>query len=164
VRLSDDGNWNQRLVVETPLGQLTLFNVHPAVPLLHADGPGAFGLSIVYDTTQRSTEVTRLVELVDGAAGPILVTGDFNLSEYSQDYRLLQARLEDAYRIAGWGFGHTFPRAGAFAKSLPAPWPVVRLDYVWYSSELRAVAADVGPSGGSDHHAVVVRLVQADGQ
>jgi vancomycin resistance protein VanJ len=164
LRLSEGGNWNQRLVVETPLGQVTLFNVHPAVPDLRADGPGPLGLRIVYDSTRRSTEVARLVELVDGAGGPVLVTGDFNLSEYSRDYRSLQARLGDAYRTAGWGFGHTFPRAGSFPKSLPAPWPVVRLDYVWHSPELRPIAAHVGPSGGSDHHAVVVRLEPVDGR
>ena len=162
VRLSDDGNWNQRLVVETPLGQLTLLNVHPAVPSLRAEGLGPFGLPIVYDTARRSTEVARLLELVDGAAGPVLVTGDFNLSDIAGTTGCA-GRLGDAYRSAGWGFGHTFPRVGSFPQSLPAPWPVVRLDYVWHSPELRPVAAHVGPSGGSDHHAVVVRLVQADG-
>ena len=58
------------------------------------------------------------------------MTDDFNLSEYSQDYRSPQAGLGDADRTAGRGFGHTFPRAGSFPKDLPAPWPVVRLDYV----------------------------------
>lgn len=164
LRLSDGGNWSQRLLVQTPLGPLTLFNVHPAVPTVRADGQGPLGLPIAYDTTRRSAEVARLVELVDGAGGPVLVTGDFNLSEYSRDYRLLRARLGDAYRAAGWGFGHTFPRAGSFPKSLPAPWPVVRLDYVWHSPELRPIAAHVGPSGGSDHRAVVVRLESVDGR
>ena len=77
------------------------------------------------------------------------MTGDFNLSEYSRDYQLLQARLGDAYRTAGWGFGHTFPRVGTFPKSLPAPWPVVRLDYVWHSPELRPVAAQSAPAGAA---------------
>ena len=164
LRLSEGGNWNQHLVVEAPLGRLTLFNVHPAVPRLHAEGPGPFGLPIVYDTARRSAEVARLVELVDGADGPVIVTGDFNLSEYGRDYRLLQLRLGDAYRSAGGGFGHTFPRAGSFPRNLPAPWPVVRLDYVWHSPDLQPLAADVGPSGGSDHRSVVVRLEKAEGR
>ena len=70
LRLSEGGNWNQRLVVETPQGPLTLFNVHPAVPSLRAEGPGPFGLPIIYDTARPEHRVARLVELLDGAAGP----------------------------------------------------------------------------------------------
>jgi vancomycin resistance protein VanJ len=163
LQLVEEGNWGQRLVVETPFGPITHFNVHPKVPrLVHSvAGFGPLRLPIDYDSSQRSAEVQQLTELLDQTDGAVLMTGDFNLSEYSRDYRLLRERLEDGYRGAGWGFGLTFPRRGSFPKALPAPWPVVRLDYVWHSADLEPIAAWVGPSGGSDHRSVVVRFTRA---
>ena len=162
-RLSEGGNWSQRMVVDAPIGGVTLFNVHPAVPRLvwSERGLGPLRLLIGYDTERRSAEVGRLTELVDTVRGPLLVMGDFNMTEYSRDYRRVAERLADAYPAVTPGFGHTFPRLGSFPSALPAPWPVVRLDYVWHSAELRPLSAHVGPSGKSDHHPVVVRLAPA---
>ena len=162
-RLSQGPNLAQRMVVDAPIGSVTLFNVHPYVPrLVWSDrGLGPLRLPTGYNTSQRSAEISQLLDLVDGTTGPRLVTGDFNMSEYSADYRRMRARLGDAYREVGYGFGHTFPRFGAFPRALPAPWPVLRLDYVWHSAELRPLTAQVGPSGGSDHHPVIVRFGRA---
>jgi vancomycin resistance protein VanJ len=164
-QLSEGGNWGQRTVVETPGGALTLFNVHPTIPRLvwSARRLGPLRLPIGYDSALRSAEIRRLIDLLDAVDGPLLVLGDFNMTEYSADYRLVRGSLGDAYRAVGWGFGHTFPRLGSFPRSLPAPWPVLRLDYVWHSSELRPLSAHVGPSGRSDHHPVIVRLADHAG-
>ena len=111
-----------------------------------------------YDTARRNAEVRRLTEIVDSVRGPLLVTGDFNMTEYSADYHAMRARLGDAFRAAGRGLGLTFPRPRSYPRELPAPWPVVRLDYVWHSEELRPLDAHVGSSGGSDHRPVIVRV------
>ena len=151
------------MVVETPIGSITLFNVHPHVPVLRRSrcGIGPIRLPIRFDAERRHRDVRRLVTLLDGADGPLLVLGDFNMSEHSADYRLVSTRLADAFVEVARGFGHTFPRVGALPRNLPVPWPMLRLDYVWHSPELRPRSARVGPSGGSDHHSVVVRLTRA---
>ena len=165
IQLSDGKHLVQRLAVDAPGGPLTLFNIQLPLPrfVWSEQRLGPLRLPIGYDSEPRSAEIRRLTDLVDGTAGPVLVMGDFNMTEYSPDYRRMRARLGDAYRAVGQGFGHTFPRFGSFPRRLPAPWPVLRLDYVWHSAELRPLAAHVGPSGRSDHHPVVVRFARADG-
>lgn len=162
--LADGEHWVQQMAVDAPIGTLTLFNIQTPIPRLGLGERhlGPLPLPSGYDTEPRSADIRRLVELVDTVRGPLVVMGDFNMTEYSADYRLLRARLGDAYRSVGWGFGHTFPRFGAFPKALPAPWPLLRLDYVWYTPDLRPLAADVGPSGRSDHHPVIVRLARSE--
>ena len=161
-QLSDGGNWGQRVEIEAPTGSFTLINVHPGVP--HLVRSHVAGLLPVpgYDTAKRNAEVHRLTELVDGVRGPLVVAGDFNMTEYSSDYHAMRARLGDAFRGAARGFGFTFPRPWSFPRELPAPWPVVRLDYVWHSGELVPVDAHVGSSGGSDHRPVIVRFAPAE--
>ena len=165
-QLSDGRHWAQRMTVDAPGGALTLFNIQLPLPrfVWSEQRLGPFRLPIGYDSEPRSAEIRRLTDLLDAVAGPVLVMGDFNMSEYSPDYRRMRARLGDAYRAVGRGFGHTFPRLGSFPRRLPAPWPLLRLDYVWHSAELRPLSAHVGPSGRSDHYPVVVRLTRVDGR
>ena len=113
-----------------------------------------------FNTRWRRDDIHRLVDVLEQVAGPMLVVGDFNMTEYSPDYHLIRARLVDAYRAVGWGFGHTYPSFLSFPKPLPAPWPVVRLDYVWLSRQLEPISARLGRSDGSDHHPVIVRFAR----
>lgn len=157
--LSGVGHWAQRMTVDAPDGPLTLFNVHPIVPRFRRSAPRwPLLVPIKLDTARRRAEIRRLIRLVEGEAGPLLVVGDFNMTEYSHDYRLMRMRLSDAYVGAGQGLGLTFPSPMSFPTNLPSPWPVVRIDYVWHSPELRPIWARVDRGGGSDHRPVVVRL------
>lgn len=158
-RLSERGHWAQRMVVEAPSGQVTLLNIHTRIPRLVWSRPlGLLRWPTGFDAGLRHAEVGELVRVLDGVAGPLLVLGDFNLTERNADYRAMRARLGDAYCGVGRGLGHTFPRVFAFPRALPAPWPLLRLDYVWHSAEFRPIAAYVGRSGGGDHHPVIVRF------
>jgi len=82
--------------------------------------------------------------------GPVLVLGDFNMSDQSTVYGRMAAVLGDAFREAGWGFGFTIPNA-VQRRSLALPGPLVRIDYIFHSKEWLAEAAAVGCRGGSDH-------------
>jgi vancomycin resistance protein VanJ len=155
------GHWSQRMVVEAPSGPLTLFNVHTRIPRLCWERRcGLAGVLPTFSAERCREDVRRLARLLDEVDGPLLVMGDFNMTEYSAHYRLVRARLTDAYRAVGWGFGHTFPRLGSFPHGLPVPWPMVRLDYVWHSAHFRPLSARLGRAGGSDHHPVIVRLAR----
>ena len=163
-RLSDHGHWCHRAIVDAPAGPLTVFSIRTPVPRVPRPPRRRGSLRLVagFQPWRRRIEILRLLDMVRHARRPVVVAGDFNLTEYSPDYQLLRSELGDAYRAVGPGFGHTFPRIGSFPSALPAPWPVLRLDYVWYSPELRPVAARLGHAGGSDHLPVVVRFVRIE--
>ena len=153
-------HWCQHLVVDAPGGRLTLFNVHTKIPRLRRSRRliGRFVVPVSFHAERRFVEVHRLCELLDATAGPLLALGDFNMTERSQDHACIARRLTDSYRLVGRGLGHTFPAWLTFPAGLPLPFPVLRLDHVWHSEHFRTVAARVGPSAGSDHHSVIVRL------
>lgn len=88
---------------------------------------------------------------------PCLLVGDLNTTDQSRAYDALsRAGLVDAWAEAGKGWSPTFPVAGRYLH-LPVP-PVVRIDYVWHSSELEACSYAAGPDAGSDHLPVQVEL------
>ncbi len=110
------------------------------VPLEHAAlslvGPAASEIDVLAKRTM--------------ASSPSLLVGDFNKTPFSLVYRQLRRHgLLDAFHEVGSGFGFTFPVFGRFLK-LPLP-PLVRIDYVWHTPDLRAIRCRTGPDGGSDH-------------
>ena len=104
---------------------------------------------------------SQMTELQDRYVRPVvgsqLVTGDFNQTEWSHPYERITALLTDSFAESGRGLGHTYPsdlEVSRYAVRLP----LVRIDYVFHSPDLAAVAARVGPDGGSDHLPVIVDL------
>ncbi len=95
-------------------------------------------------------------------SGPVLVLGDFNMSDQTRAYSALTSRLRDAYREAGSGFGFTFP-VGLRLDGQVVPGPLVRIDYIFHSAALRATRAHVGCRGSSDHCYVVADLYAVGG-
>jgi endonuclease/exonuclease/phosphatase family metal-dependent hydrolase len=84
------------------------------------------------------------------ASSPSLLVGDFNKTPFSLLYRRLRRHgLLDAFQEVGSGVGFTFPVFGRFL-GLPLP-PLVRIDYVWHTPDLRAIRCRTAPDGGSDH-------------
>jgi endonuclease/exonuclease/phosphatase (EEP) superfamily protein YafD len=98
---------------------------------------------------RRAAEVAFLREELRGLNEPALLLCDCNLTDTSQAHAQLSAILTDSFREAGWGLRNTND-----ATSLP----MQRIDYVWHSAGIVAIAADVGHAGGSDHLPVIVRL------
>lgn len=158
-------HWCQRVVVAAPGGPLTLLNVHTKIPRLRRSRVvcGRLAVPTSFSAARRLAEVRHLCELIDATAGPLLAMGDFNMTERSEDHALIARRLTDAYRVAGRGLGHTFPAWLKFPAGLPLPFPALRLDHVFHSEHFRTLSARVGPSAGSDHHAVIARLARRVG-
>ena len=110
------------------------------VPLEHA----AFSL-----VSPAATEIDLLAKR-SMESSPSLLVGDFNKTPFSLLYRRLRRHgLLDAFQEVGRGFGFTFPVFGRYL-GLPLP-PLVRIDYVWHTPDLRAIRCRTGPDGGSDH-------------
>jgi endonuclease/exonuclease/phosphatase (EEP) superfamily protein YafD len=132
------------------LPPFTLYSAHPP--------PGSWAIQ----ANTPDQPVRNVDDLLAWAAAeplPVIMAGDFNMTDQSTNYRFMRERFADAFREAGWGLGITWPNGyGNFlTRLLP---PILRIDYVFYDpSAFHAVEAHVIPdSGGSDHFPVVTTL------
>jgi endonuclease/exonuclease/phosphatase (EEP) superfamily protein YafD len=125
----------------------TFYNVHPPSP----------GLTV--DTRYRSLEITDLLDRFAGETTPLIVVGDFNLTDQSNDYARLTEVLTDSFREAGEGLGLTFPNLGYANPLLGAAPPIIRIDYIFHDHHWRSLASRVYESSGmSDHYPVISTL------
>lgn len=73
---------------------------------------------------------------------PKIIMGDWNMRPNSKPWRKLTETLQDAWNVSGNGTGFTYPSQR----------PRSRLDYIFVSSELQVVKAEVmTQSAASDH-------------
>ena len=154
-RLSqDEGCWAQQCVLDIDGYQVTVLNVHPRSPPLRGFHP--FGLPLGIPTgfanQGRDADVRDLLSRLEGIDGPLVLTGDFNLTDQQSLYAPLARYLRDAHRESGWGMGFTFTRFPHIGL------PTWRIDYVFHSLDLVALSTTVGDYGGSDHRPVIARL------
>lgn len=91
---------------------------------------------------------------------PVIVAGDFNMTDETQDYYSVQQVLQDAFLKSGLGFGFTWPH-GFFAKriNMKLSYPVCRIDYIWHSKDWDARSSLVLEAAESDHLPVAAELV-----
>jgi vancomycin resistance protein VanJ len=138
----------------------TVVVAHPPPPRLRKSG-------IVFDPGTVA-QIDRLAEITTAAPSALLL-GDFNMTSRHSSYaQLTMAGLVDAYLTAGAGHGSTFPlRPGRMRRFnhrmswVPLP-SFARVDFIWHTVDLSAVAAWVERGAGSDHRPVFARLVWRD--
>jgi endonuclease/exonuclease/phosphatase (EEP) superfamily protein YafD len=144
----------QRVVLELDGRPIVLYNAHPIQPIR----PNGF--------VMRAEEISDLLRRAAQETLPVILAGDFNMSDQSSDYSRLAAQYQDTYRAVGWGLGLTFPAevpyfgGGQYAHPIFqfVP-PLVRLDYVFHDASFTSLSAQVWPeAGGSDHLPVVAAL------
>ena len=131
--------------------QVHVFVVHLSANLFFEHSFSEFVPLVSERFGQRAAEVARLREEIASLGEPVLLMCDCNLTETSGAYHRLDEFLDDSFREAGWGFGHTLhPPA--------VPIPIQRIDYIWHSDDFVALEAFVGQKGDSDHWPVVAKL------
>jgi endonuclease/exonuclease/phosphatase family metal-dependent hydrolase len=152
-------------VIDTPLGPIAFYNVHPISPRqgMWSLRNGGFRSAIRGGTLFDEERSQRLrtdghlldlqVELFAANARketiPVIIGGDTNMTGLSPGLAQL-AGFDDGFVKAGWGFGYTFP-SGRKA------W--MRLDRIFASPSLRFVGFQVGKHAwASDHLCVVADL------
>lgn len=154
----------QRHVVELPAGRVAFYNVHPISPrgalnihrfrhVLHAFRSGQAinresVAALEYNVELRRRQIEGVSRLARAEPGPVILAGDFNLPYLSQVFHSNLDVFQDGFRVAGAGFGYTFP----------ARFPWMRLDRVLASYQLRIVDFEVGCAGLSDHRCVVAEI------
>jgi vancomycin resistance protein VanJ len=126
---------------------ITVICAHPPPPLSFK----AFNYK-----SSRSVAINEIIQIAS-QSHPVLVMGDFNISDQSTIYKLIpESGLKDTFREAGWGFGPTWPvRFHGFRHFSP----VVRLDYIWHSKEFMPISIKVGQGAISDHLPVIADLI-----
>lgn len=125
-----------RLTVEAPTGAFVLYAVHALNPL------------------SESTFADQL-EWVDGLRAaaaaeelPVVMAGDFNMSDRQLGYRRMTGDLRDAVTAAGWGHS-TYPD-GIWAPLL------LRIDHVFVPQDWCAARSRTVDVPGSDHDGLEV--------
>jgi len=126
-----------RYTLDTPLGRLDVFNVHPVSP---RDG-------FERDQTDlRRAQATAVAALARTSTNPVIIAGDTNLPSRSGILADTLGQFQDGFDEVGRGFGYTFPAHTRFA------W--MRIDRIFANRKLRFLSFDVGARHGSDHYAV----------
>lgn len=158
---------HQRVVIDVEGQHIVIYNVHPT-------HPGMTGHAF-FDPSQRRREIADLLQRIESETLPVLMLGDFNLTDLSSEYSQITETLTDTYRTVGYGMGFSFPDMREanvldslrilpenFPDHLPTPL-FLRLDYVFHSEEFIGVNAYIHhTSGGSDHRPLVVELALGD--
>lgn len=137
---------HQRVELEIDGQTLILYNVHTVHP-----GMGG-GRDKLFVPTPRNREISSILEETRAETGLVMMAGDFNMPELSDDYHHIvhDYGFVDAYRLRSWGLGHTFTYGLV---------PFLRLDYVFLQPGIDAAEIEVWPSSaGSDHRPVVATL------
>lgn len=146
----DAGHRFQRAVVHLSGRRPTLFNVHAPTPFDSSPNLAEslpFSTVLSYDAGERGRVLAALLDLFAGTQGPLVVLGDFNLSDFEAAYREVAAQLTNVYRATTPGFGFTLSNRGRIL-----PFPFLRIDHLWMGGSVRpaAVGVDCRPTG-SDH-------------
>ncbi|MGB7337979.1 MAG: endonuclease/exonuclease/phosphatase family protein [Phototrophicaceae bacterium] len=154
-----DGRLAVRAVVDLDGQALTIYGVHLNVPRgtkHHGNivtGIDTLDFILRYDESNRNAQIYNLVERIRNEQHPVILAGDFNTSHTSPILGNLSAiGMVDAFRAVGTGWGMTWSHQ-------PPALPLIRIDYVWASSDFIARRFHLGGfmgADGSDHLPLVV--------
>jgi endonuclease/exonuclease/phosphatase (EEP) superfamily protein YafD len=153
----EDSYWvadlgQQRVVLDVGGTRVTLYNVHPPHPFVATEK----GMRV--DVRRRSGVTDDILRRAASDTAPVILAGDFNMTDQTEVYAHVAAWYRDTYREVGWGLGFTFPEPLDSGLRSLVP-PLARIDYIFHDETVLSLAARVWPtSGGSDHHPVWVQL------
>jgi endonuclease/exonuclease/phosphatase (EEP) superfamily protein YafD len=153
-----------RYLLQSPLGAVTIYNVHPISPrdgldALHGQGlrqellsgrlfRGAAASVIESNAELRAAQVRAFATAAAAESGPVIIAGDTNLPGLSPLLENL-SRFHDGFADAGWGLGYTYPNDNRL-------W--MRIDRIFTNDALRFVDFQVGQSKASDHLCVFAEI------
>jgi vancomycin resistance protein VanJ len=141
----------QKSVVQTTAGPVTVYNVHFLRTVLRRS----------HNWQELHDEINGLVlNEIAATSGPVILGGDFNMTDQTQTYRDISKVLKNAHWEAGSGFGFTFPTSSRRIKRKLRLPPLVRIDHLFFNQELLSYAAQtLDDSGGSDHLPIVSEFI-----
>ncbi|MEG4089165.1 endonuclease/exonuclease/phosphatase family protein [Microcoleus sp. Pol12B4] len=164
LHLAGHPETQQRTIIKFNEQEVVIYNMQATGPWLSRYKKLRFLKIPVYKYDKRSPEIQDLVQRVERETLPVIVAGDFNMTDETQDYDRVQKVMQDSFRKSGFGFGFTWPHGwelNLLVKS--ANWrlnyPVCRIDYIWYSKHWGAKSSSVLEATESDHLPVAAELI-----
>lgn len=155
-----------RFVVETPLGPVTVFNLHTVSPRggfsqLRGRGlrreimsgrivSGSAAFEIEKTAALRVLQVRAVAERAQRERGPTLIVGDSNLPLRSAARARYLGDFQDGFAEAGLGLGYTYP----------SRLRLMRIDLLLANDQLSFERVEVGTGRGSDHLSVFGDVVR----
>jgi endonuclease/exonuclease/phosphatase (EEP) superfamily protein YafD len=151
----------QAVQVNVGARSYVLYNVHlePTNVLDYIEIGAPIAEEVEASFRTREQQARWLAADIADRQGPVIVVGDFNMTDQSDAYTILARHLYDSHHAVGWGLGHTFPAYAGNFRGLPIIPRQMRLDMIFYSEDFVALTSRVSFSHGeSDHLPVLAQL------
>jgi len=97
---------------------------------------------------RRPRQVVQILSSIEDSPVETLVCGDFNDTPLSYTYHKLCKGHKDSFVEAGKGFGSSYYFL----------WPLLRIDYILYSTDYEALSHRTAHLRYSDHYPVIARI------
>ena len=164
LHLAGHRETQQRAIIKFNQQEVVIYNMQATGPWLKISKKLGFIKIPVYKYDKRSPEIQDLVQRVERETLPVIVAGDFNMTDETQDYDRLQKVMQDAFRKSGWGFGFTWPHGWELKflvkrSNWRLNYPVFRIDYIWYPKHWGAKSSSVLEATESDHLPIAAELI-----
>ncbi|UNU24109.1 endonuclease/exonuclease/phosphatase family protein [Microcoleus vaginatus] len=164
LHLAGHPETQQRAIIKFNEQEVVIYNMQATGPWLKLSKKWRFLKIPVYKYDKRSPEIQDLVQRVERETLPVIVAGDFNMTDETQDYDSVQKVLQDSFRKSGFGFGFTWPHGWELKLLVKSSnwrlnYPVCRIDYIWYSKHWGAKSSSVLEATESDHLPVGAELI-----
>lgn len=117
---------------------MTLINTHPTIPLTRS----------LCDA--RNEQLESVAAIVNQAPGAVILTGDLNISLWSQPYRALEDSTGLRNTRRGFGIQPTWPTFMPFA--------MIPIDHALVSDDIAVIETRSGARIGSDHLPLIVEV------
>ncbi len=88
---------------------LESLKIHPTVGTFEAEVGKRMWNRMANAFAKQQLQVAKIKQLIQHSPYPVMLCGDMNNSAFSYAYHELTEELQDAFSIAGEGFGKTFP-------------------------------------------------------
>ena len=164
LHLAGHRETQQRAIIKFNEQEVVIYNMQATGPWFKISKKLGFIRIPVYKYGLRSPEIQDLVQRVDRETLPVIVAGDFNMTDETQDYDRVQEVMQDAFRKSGWWFGFTWPQGWELkflvkSSNWRLNYPVGRIDYIWYSKHWGAKSSSVLEATESDHLPIAAELI-----
>ena len=121
----------------------------------HAQPPEIAPEAALLFNNIRNEEAQELLVLASQDNTPTILLGDLNATAQNDAYRIITTAFSDVWKEKGYGLGHTKTNP---LETLPPQW-LARIDYIFHSSDLYTLSAEIGPwDTYSDHRPVIAEI------
>ena len=152
--VDEDLMQSQLVRLSLPAEDILVWNVH---------APTAVKQSI-WQAQKR--DLLIIEESLKETDAPLILMGDLNTTDQSENYQYIANHLVDSHVVAGQGLGLTYPEPDVVYTLMPSldarlQWvpPMLRIDYIFVSPDWQVKVAEVVADGyGSDHRPVMATI------